>query len=71
MLNFGNSIDSVKGTDLNAKNASKSGVAKNANILNISGSGGCELMESMAQSKKFPVTKAIDSQQADKAKRWL
>ena len=68
VLNFGSSTDSVRGTYLNAKNASKSGVAKNANILNISGIDGCELMESMVQSKKLPVAKAIDSQRVDKGK---
>lgn len=48
VLNFGRSTDFGKETDLNAKNASKLGVSKSANILNISGNDGCELMESIA-----------------------
>ncbi|KAL9441583.1 hypothetical protein AB3S75_020141 [Citrus x aurantiifolia] len=59
VLNFGSSTDLGKETHLNVKNASKSGVSKSAKILNISGSGGCELMESMTQSKQLQVAKAI------------
>ena len=68
MFNFGSSTDLGKEADLNVKNALKSGVSKSAKILNVSGSGGCELMESMAQSKQLQVAKAVGSQRVDKGK---